>query len=94
MINYIVKMSIGAMVVAFSMGSAIAAEPVDEATVTESVATTSIMPQNVQPMAAAELDTVRGMWDGKLPGAAGNGSHGWSNYGGGEGCPPGIQKNR
>lgn len=46
------------MVLAFSIGSAFAAEPVEQM---------SIMPQNVQPMDVAELDSVRGMWGGLLP---------------------------
>ena len=42
-----------AMVLALGIGSAVAAEPVEK---------TTIMPQGVQAMAAAELETVRGTW--------------------------------
>ena len=42
-----------AIVLAFGIGSAVAAEPVVK---------TTIMPQGVQAMAAAELESVRGTW--------------------------------
>jgi hypothetical protein len=58
MVKNIIKASLGATVLAFSIGSAVAAEPVEKM---------SIMPQNVQPMPAAELDSVRGMWAEKMP---------------------------
>jgi len=48
-----------AMVLAFGIGSAIAAEPVEKK---------SIMPQNVQAMTAADLEKVRGTWG--MPGPA------------------------
>ena len=60
-----------AMVLTLGIGSTIAAEPVEKK---------SIMPQSVQPMAAAELDTVRGTWglgnETALIAAAGHHSHG------------------
>ncbi len=82
MINNTVKLSLGAMVLGFGIGSAIAAEPAGNM---------SIMPQHVQPMVAAELDSVRGMWADKMPGpsqAAVKNPH----FVGGD-CPPGILKN-
>lgn len=54
-----------AMVLAFGVGSAIAAEPAEK---------TTIMPQGVQPMAGTELDGVRGTWGlpGPVDGSAGD----------------------
>ena len=73
------KALLGATVLAFSIGSAVAAEPVEKM---------SIMPLNVQPMAAAELDSVRGMWTGPNPGGK---VIEWSpNRGRTIDCPPGL----
>jgi len=75
-----------AMVLALGIGSAIAAEPVEKK---------SIMPQSVQPMAAAELETVRGTWwpvNAKGPGAAiVNALHDCCNPGNGNGFPSQAQ---
>ena len=49
MVKIVAKALLGATVLAFSIGLAVAVEPVEKM---------SIMPQNVQPMAAAELDSV------------------------------------